>query len=379
MQLAVYLRAALQEPSNPSNLRTVCNWQYLIALRTWAYVVSTYHETKQLGPLIHPVVQIALGVIDVFASPRMIPLHLHVVETLNHVAARARVFIPVAPHLMRILTAPAHALTSSLSKVGTQHQQQNQNNNNKKGGSGGPHHHSHSGGGGSISHNRQQYNNETSSSAFTDLQFMLRVKKAYAKSGEYLLNVWMESLYLLTEHLSHMASFISFPESTWQILTSLNKLRREVKSPKINALLVNICKNIEATTTQIKQKRARVNFGPCDIPQVKMFEDDLVSKGTPMAAYYARVRIARMAEFAAKQKQLMKNKEDKENSKKEKKEEKKKNKRIIDDDEGENGDGEDFNVSDLEAENDEDLVDAVSEEKQATGDLAKKSGVRRRR
>ena len=306
-QLAVYLRAALQDPSQASNLRTVCNWQYLIALRTWAFVVSTYHETKQLGPLIHPVVQIALGVIDVFASPRMIPLHLHVVETLNHVAARAKIFIPVAPYLMRVLTSPSHALTSSLGqgadKKGGGAASAAAAAGKKQGGGGGNNSKNNNRGGDAAAD--AQTHSAKSDSSFTDLQFMLRVKKAYARSADYVLNVWLEAVYLLTEHLSHMSHFISFPEATWQVLTSINKLKRDVKVPKIHALLSNIARNIEATQTFVLQKRNKVAFGPCDVQQVKMFEDALASQGTPLSAYYSKVRAARMADFAAKQKLIV--------------------------------------------------------------------------
>jgi len=374
-QLAVYLRAALQDPSQASNLRTVCNWQYLIALRTWAFVVSTYHESKQLGPLIHPVVQIALGVIDVFASPRMIPLHLHVVETLNHIAARARIFIPVAPHLMRILTAPAHALTHSLSKVGggsnqkKNNQHKNDHRNNKHGG-GGKYNNNKNGGGDDGDNNKND-------SSFTDLQFMLRVKKAYARSGEYILNVWLESLYLLTEHLAHLASFIPFPEASWQVLTSLNKLKREVKVPRVSTLIINICKNIEATQEQIKQKRSRINFGPCDVPQVKMFEEqELIAKGTPMSAHYARMRQARMTEFSAKQKAVLKSSGVDVSNKKENEKSKKKAKRL---DELDDEDVGDFNVSDLEEENDDDVQGVADEKVEKMGAAQKRSGTRRQR
>lgn len=303
-QLAVYLRAALQDPSQASNLRTVCNWQYVIALRTWAFVVSTYHEQKQLGPLLHPIVQVALGVIDVFASPRMIPLHLHVIETLNHVASRARVFIPVAPYLMRIVTAPAHALPSSM---GTTQQQQQQQNKKKAGGGAAARYPGKRGGGGKDQEHQLDDPSASggSNAGFTDLQFMLRVKKAYARSAEYIINVWLETLYLLTEHLAHMSTFISFPETAWQIQATLNKLRREVKVPKVNALLLNIVNNMETTSTAIKAKRATVTFGPSDAVQVKLFEEtELLKRGTAMSAYYNRVRSARVAEFAAKQKAL---------------------------------------------------------------------------
>ena len=156
-QLAVYLRAALQQQSQ-ANVRAVFNWQYLNALRTWGLVVSTYSEPAQLGPLIHPTVQIALGVLDLFSSPRMFPMHLHMIEMLNHITSRAGgVYIPISSYLLRILTSPAMSL-------GKEGQSKRNREDEKKGGD------------------------------EVDLQFTMRIKKAQARSLPYRLNVWNESL-----------------------------------------------------------------------------------------------------------------------------------------------------------------------------------------
>ncbi|KEG14172.1 nucleolar complex protein 2 [Trypanosoma grayi] len=257
-QLAIYLRAALQQQTQ-SNVRAVVNWQYLNALRTWGAVVSKYSEASQLGPLVHPVVQIATGMMDLFSSPRMFPMHLQIIEILNHISLRADgVFIPVAPYLLRILTSPSISLD----------------------------HHSHGG-------------KETGEPV--DLQFTIRVKKSQARSSSYHLSMWSECLYLLTEHMATHSHTVGFPEAFWAVEATLKRLRTEVKVPKIHSQLSALLRHMQTTSQRIIARRDQANSGPCDLAAVKQMEDDLKAAGSPLSTYHQSLRQQRMEAFAAKQ------------------------------------------------------------------------------
>ncbi|CCW69573.1 unnamed protein product [Phytomonas sp. Hart1] len=260
-QLAVYLRAALQQQSQ-GNVRAVVNWQYLLALRTWSSVVSTYSEPSQLGPLIHPVVQIAIGLMDLFSSPRMFPMHLQIIEVLNHISTRANaVYIPVAPYLLRILTSPSVALSNSP--------------------------------------------NAAASTEPVELQYTIRVKKSQARSNVYHRAVWTEVLYLFTEHLATHSHTIGFPETFWAMSSTLRKLLGEVKVPKIHSQISALLRHIQSTSQRIVTKRDTVTFGPCDLSAVKQFEEELKSQGSPLETYYRSLRQQRVELFAQKQKSLL--------------------------------------------------------------------------
>ncbi|CBH16398.1 hypothetical protein, conserved [Trypanosoma brucei gambiense DAL972] len=260
-QLAIYLRGALQQQSQ-SNVRAVVNWQYLNALRAWGAVVSNYSEASQLGPLIHPVVQLATGLMDLFSSPRMFPMHLQVIEVLNHIALRADgVFIPVAPYLLRILTSPSIALG----------------------------HHSNGSGRG-----------ETGDPV--DLRFTIRVKKSQARNFSYHRSVWSECLYLLSEHLATHSHTVGFPEAFWSVEVTLKRLRTEVKVPKVHAQLSALLRHIQTTNQKIVSKREQSGPGPCDLAAVKQMEDELKASGNPLITYYQSLRQQRIEAFAAKQK-----------------------------------------------------------------------------
>ncbi|KAG5503734.1 hypothetical protein JIQ42_05957 [Leishmania sp. Namibia] len=260
-QLAIYLRAALQQQTQ-SNVRAVVNWQYLNALRTWGAVVSTYAEPNQLGPLIHPVVQIATALMDLFSSPRMFPMHLHIIEVLNHISRRADgLYIPVAPYLLRILTSPSVAL-------------------------------SHAPNGDSFSADR------------VDLLFTIRVKKSQARHGAYHRDIWNEALYLLTEHLATHSHTIGFSESFWAVESTLRKLKAQVRVPKVHSSINNLLRHIQTTSQKIKAKRDQANFGPCDLTAVKQFEDELKQQGGALGSYYHTLRQQRIVDLAAKHKNV---------------------------------------------------------------------------
>jgi nucleolar complex protein 2 len=289
-QLAIYLRAVLQQQTQ-SNVRAVFNWQFVIALRTWGLVVSTYAEPSQLGPLIHPVVQIALGIMDLFSSPRMFPMHLHVIEMLNHISARADgVYVPVAPYLMRIITSPSLGLSAGQAREAQPKRQRD----------------------GAITEDD------------VDMRFLLRTKKSHVKSSLYKVAVWNEALYLLAEHLAVHSNSIGFPEAFWAVEATLRKLKKDVKLPRINSTISNILRHMETRSKQIAKKREGVSFGPCDLTAVKMFEDELKmqaklqQKGSgggggggggggkqepanPLADYHRSLRQTRVDAFTAKQ------------------------------------------------------------------------------
>ena len=259
-QLAIYLRAVLQQQS-ATNIRTVFNWQFLTALRTWGVVVSTYCDAKQLGMLIYPVVQLGMGLMDLFASPRMYPMHLHTIEMLNHIAARSGTYIPIASYLLRILQSPSMSLAAG---------------HNKKGPA-------------------------TGDEDTMDLQFAMRVRKKQAKSLLYRTNIWLECLFLLLEHLASQSHSIAFPEAFWAVENTLAKLKRDVKIPKVHSLLSVILNHMRATSKAILVKRDAVSFGPCNLEAVKLFEQEQKETKNPLVKFYEAQRAARIKEYAEKQ------------------------------------------------------------------------------
>jgi hypothetical protein len=143
-----------------------------------------------------------------------------------------------------------------------------------------------------------------------DLQFAMRAKKKQAKTVAFRTQCWNETLYLLAEHLAAHAHSIGFPEVFWAVRSTLGKLRRDVKLPQIHAKITTLLQKYEQTAQLITKRRAAVSFGPCDVVQVKQFEDalkvphDPKQPAIPIVAYHQQLRTQRLAEYAAKQKQV---------------------------------------------------------------------------
>lgn len=269
-QLGIYLRAALQQQT-ASNVRAVANWQFIAALRTWGAVVSTYSDPSQLGPLIHPVVQIATGMMDLFSSPRLFPMHLQVIEVLNHISSRSEgTYIPVAPYLLRILTSPSVSLASSSNS-----------------------HHS-----------------TGNSSDAVELPFTIRVKKTQAKNPLYHRALWTETLYLLTEHLATHANTIGFPEVFWAVESTLKKLKGEVKVPQLHSQISRLVQHVSNNSQRIRSRRDAVTFGPCDLAGVRQLEEQMkhaAEKGgeaNGLVSFYRTLRQQRVDSFVSQHKNL---------------------------------------------------------------------------
>jgi nucleolar complex protein 2 len=132
----------------------------------------------------------------------------------------------------------------------------------------------------------------------------MRVKKTQAAAQTYRVALWLEALYLLTQHLATHSHTIGFPESFWAVATTLRKLRQDVKVPKVQSLICSILRGIDATAKSIAAKREKVSFGPCDVNGVKQFEDEVKSAGTPLMQLHTQLREQRLALFKAKQRNL---------------------------------------------------------------------------
>jgi nucleolar complex protein 2 len=105
-QLAIHLRSTIQKASEEAT-RSVYNWQFLNSLRVWAHVLAAHaaDAASPLAPLVYPFTQVCLGVIELTGAPGYFPVRFAVSEFLNLVAAKCKVYIPLAPHLLAVLNS----------------------------------------------------------------------------------------------------------------------------------------------------------------------------------------------------------------------------------------------------------------------------------
>ena len=66
-------------------------------------MLGTYPTESELGALVYPLVQVALGTATHLNAPKYLPLRLQICQALTRLQRQAGVFIPLAPHLLEAL------------------------------------------------------------------------------------------------------------------------------------------------------------------------------------------------------------------------------------------------------------------------------------
>lgn len=82
-------------------IKTVYNWQYILGLYLWASVLVAGQQhrgesegVEWINELLYPLIQITIGLIDVFVAPSYVPIRLHCVRVLLQLQVNCDVFIP---------------------------------------------------------------------------------------------------------------------------------------------------------------------------------------------------------------------------------------------------------------------------------------------
>jgi nucleolar complex protein 2 len=85
-QLAIHLRNAITTKTKDAH-RGVYNWQYINCLRVWAKALALHGSTPDapLYPLVYPLIQVCLGVLDLLPASRYFPLKFIVSRIVNQV------------------------------------------------------------------------------------------------------------------------------------------------------------------------------------------------------------------------------------------------------------------------------------------------------
>ncbi|KAI9435594.1 Noc2-domain-containing protein [Lactarius indigo] len=255
-QLAIHLRNSMKLKTKDS-YKQVYNWQYIHAIDFWSLLLGRACETQgpsdgvknsDLQPLIYPLVQVATGAIKLLPHPRSYPLHLHLVRSLIHLTRHTPTYIPLAPHLLPILTATL----ASKSKASTLRP--------------------------------------------LDFETTLRAPQQYLHTHVYAEGLAQETVYLAAEWLSVRVvhGSIAFPELVVPIVASL---RRSLKAgnggPKVRATTKALVERIEESTRWISERRAGVAFAPGQTATVNLWEAALQLDDAPLVKYVRVLRKTR--------------------------------------------------------------------------------------
>ncbi|KAH7909312.1 Noc2-domain-containing protein [Hygrophoropsis aurantiaca] len=280
-QLAIHLRNSMKVKTKEA-YKQVYNWQYVHSVDFWALVLARACDTQndgesELKALIYPLVQVSLGAIKYvrlfcrgripkqsqlrFTSYRLIsnsrsfPFHLHIVRSLLHLIRHTRVYIPLSPYLLPILT-------STLTSTG-----------------------------------------KPKSSTLRPLDFntSIRAPAQYLKTRIYAEGIIEETTFILAEWLASPAvqGSVAFPEIIVPIIVVLRKTLKSGKGKAKIALgkevgtIKLLIERIEESSRWVEQRRKGILFAPGKITEVEQWEADINVEEAPLGKYVKVQRKAR--------------------------------------------------------------------------------------
>ncbi|THH17678.1 hypothetical protein EW146_g3186 [Bondarzewia mesenterica] len=254
-QLAINLRNGMKMKTKES-FQQVYNWQYVHSIDFWAHVLARacdVQATAQKGgkesalkPLIYPLVQVATGAIKLIPNSRSYPFHLHIIRSLIHLSQHSHTYIPLAPHLLPILTS---TLTASKPKSSTLRP--------------------------------------------LDFETNIRAPQQYIHTRVYNEGIADEGAFLLAEWLTTPAvqGSIAFPELVVPLTVVLRKalktsrIDQKSRGGKEAGIVKGLVERIEESAKWVEQKRDGVSFAPAKMAEVDTWEAGVKVEETPLGKY----------------------------------------------------------------------------------------------
>ncbi|CAK8694755.1 unnamed protein product [Clavelina lepadiformis] len=248
-QLAVHLRKAITT-KNKETRQAVYNWQYVHSLALWCRVLSVLHPNDILHPLIYPLVQVSLGVIDLVPTARYYPLRFRITENLVALGDCTNTYIP----LLSFITSPLRLAEFKKQQTGV---------------------------------------------AIRSLSFdtILRLSNSQLKEKSYRDGTIDRVYDLLMAYFNSQAHTVAFPEMSIPTIVMLKKFVKECKTPNYSKVIKQIVEKVQENSEFIQRKRSDITFDIKDISAMAAWESNLKESGVPFHTKYSEYRKNRQREL----------------------------------------------------------------------------------
>nr|CAG4650005.1 EOG090X02MG [Sida crystallina] len=251
-QLAIHLRNAITLKKKDS-VATVYNWQFVHCLNLWSALLSALPDSQLLKPLLYPLVQIAIGTINLVATGRFYPLRFHIVSMLNQLSSSTGVFIPVLPFMLDILQN--HKFDKKVSKV---------------------------------------------SMKPLDLSCVLRVSQSQMAESGYR-DAIIELLYdRILETMQCHSHSAAFPEMSLPVILQLKSFIKKCPMANYTKKMKQLLDKIQENVAFVDKQRSHVTFDLADTKAVLALENQIKQAGTPLSTYHSSWKKMRDREMAIK-------------------------------------------------------------------------------
>ncbi|XP_055932726.1 nucleolar complex protein 2 homolog [Argiope bruennichi] len=232
-QMSIHLRNAITTKKKEA-FQTVYNWQYTHCILLWSHLLCRLVDHEPLKSLIYPLVQTTIGAINLIPTAKYIPLRFHLVKALMHISKTTGIFIPVLPFILDVLKIVDF--------------------------------------------------NKKSNFSVKPVEFScaLKVTKSQLLEAGFKDSCISEVCCLLIDYLKIYASSIGFPELALPAVLQIKNFIKQCKVSKYNQQLKTVLVKIEENSLLISEKRRLVTFSIADNDQVKRWEENICSEGTPL-------------------------------------------------------------------------------------------------
>ncbi|KAG2123423.1 Noc2-domain-containing protein [Suillus clintonianus] len=250
-QLAILLRGGMKTKTKEA-YKQVYNWQYAHCVDFWALVLGRACDAhaqaerggqeSELRSLIYPLVQVSLGAIKLISNSRSYPFHLHIARSMLHLTRHTRIYVPLTPYLLPIISS---TLTAS----------------------GKP---------------------KSSTLRPLDMETHIRAPAQYVKTRVYAAGLVEETVFILAEWLgsSPVHGSVAFPELIVPIVVTLRRTLKNCKElGKEAGMVKGLLERVEDCAKWIDQSRAGINFGPGKMDEVEQWEANVEIEESPLGKY----------------------------------------------------------------------------------------------
>lgn len=250
-QLAILLRGGMKTKTKEA-YKQVYNWQYAHCVDFWALVLGRACDAhaeaerggqeSELRPLIYPLVQVSLGAIKLISNSRSYPFHLHIARSMLHLTRHTRIYVPLTPYLLPIISS---TLTAS----------------------GKP---------------------KSSTLRPLDMETHIRAPAQYVKTRVYAAGLVEETVFLLAEWLGSgpVHGSVAFPELIVPITVTLRRTLKNCKElGKEAGMVKGLLERVEDCAKWIDQSRSGINFGPGKMDEVEQWEANVGIEESPLGKY----------------------------------------------------------------------------------------------
>ncbi|GFR26861.1 nucleolar complex protein 2 homolog [Trichonephila clavata] len=235
-QMSIHLRNAITIKQKEA-LQTVYNWQYMHCILLWSHLLCRLVEHEPLKTLIYPLVQTTIGVINLIPTEKYIPLRFHLVKALMHISESTGIFIPVLPLILDVL------------KI--------------------------------VDYNKKSH----FSVRPVDFSCALKVTKSQQQEAGFKDSCIFELCSFVVDYLKCYSNSIGFPELALPVVMQFKSFMKQCKVSKYNQQLKTVLSKIEENSLFISERRKSVSFSIADNGQVKKWEEDVHSEGTPLMQF----------------------------------------------------------------------------------------------